>query len=60
MVANPAPLMMSAKTYCSSLIEAFIPGSLPLIIARERRQPSPALPDRKSTGSRRSILLRWP
>jgi hypothetical protein len=24
MVANPAPLMMSAKTYCSSLIEAFI------------------------------------
>jgi hypothetical protein len=47
MVANPAPLMMSAKTYCSSLIEAFIPGSLPLIIARERRQPSPALPDRK-------------
>jgi hypothetical protein len=36
MVANPAPLMMSAKTYCSSLIEAFIPGSLPLIIARER------------------------
>ena len=47
MVANPAPLMMSAKRYCSSLIEAFIPGSLPLIIARERRQPSPALPDRK-------------
>jgi len=46
MVANPAPLMMSAKTYCSSLIEAFIPVSLPLIIARERRQPSPALPDR--------------
>ena len=28
MVANPAPLMMSAKTYCRSLIEAFIPGSL--------------------------------
>ena len=47
MVANPAPLITSAKTYCSSLIEAFIPGSLPLIIARERRQPSPALPDRK-------------
>jgi hypothetical protein len=47
MVANPAPLMTSAKTYCSSLIEAFIPGSPPLIIAWERRQPSPALPDRK-------------
>jgi hypothetical protein len=43
MVANPAPLMMSAKRYCSSLIEAFIPVSLPLIVARDR----PALPDRK-------------
>ena len=49
MVANPAPLMMSAKTYCSSLIEAFIPGSLPLIIARERRQRAPRCP----TGSNR-------
>jgi len=47
MVANPAPLITSAKTYCSSLIEAFIPVSLPLIVARDRRQPSPALPDRK-------------
>ena len=49
MVANPAPLMMSAKTYCSSLIEAFIPGSLPLIIARERRSRAPRCP----TGSNR-------
>ena len=53
MVANPAPLMMSAKTYCSSLIEAFIPGSLPLIIARERGQPSPAArPEEPALGAR--------
>ena len=45
MVANPAPLIMSAKTYCSSLIEAFIPVCLPLIIARQHRQPRAARPE---------------
>jgi hypothetical protein len=35
MVANPAPLMMSPKKYCRSLIEAFIPDSLCLVFARE-------------------------
>jgi hypothetical protein len=38
MVAKPAPLIMSAKKYCSSLIEAFIPVHPP-----QCRQLSPAL-----------------
>jgi hypothetical protein len=33
MVANPAPLMMSAERCCSSFIEAFIHVSLTLIVA---------------------------
>jgi hypothetical protein len=49
MVAKPAPLIMSAQTYCSSLSEAFIPVHLP-----QCRQLSPALPGRGS------ILLRRP
>ena len=40
MVANPAPLIMSAETYCSNLSEAFIPVHPP-----QCRQLSPALPD---------------
>src|ERR1700681_4243234 len=50
MVANPAPLMMSAKTYCSSLIEAFIPVSpFPLSSHGSARSQAPRCP----TGSNR-------
>jgi hypothetical protein len=41
-VANPAPLMMSAKRYCSSLIEAFIsPVSLALSSHRSPDMETP-------------------